>query len=92
MSDAASKYKNQLLIFGALLAIWGILGWIDVGNLAQGGWAEDGNNTVTQVLPGSPSEAAVSLGPMRKERPDAAGLTLAKPGNSLSSATVQQPV
>lgn len=59
MSDtAASKYKNHLMIFGALLAIWGILGWIDVGNLAQGGWAEDGNNTVTQVLPGSPSEAA----------------------------------
>ena len=59
MSDsAASKYKNHMMIFGALLAIWGIFGWIDVGNLAQGGWAEDGNNTVTQVLPGSPSEAA----------------------------------
>jgi len=59
MSDAAAgKYKNHLLIFGVLLAIWGILGWIDVGNLAQGGWAEDGNNAVTQVLPGSPSEAA----------------------------------
>ena len=59
MSDtAANNYKNHLMIFGALLAIWGILGWIDVGNLAQGGWAEDGNNTVTQVLPGSPSEAA----------------------------------
>ena len=36
MSDAAAnKYKNHLMIFGALLAIWGILGWIDVGNLAQ---------------------------------------------------------
>ncbi len=59
MSDsAAGKYKNQLMIFGALLAIWGIIGWIDVGNLAQGGWAEDGNNTVTQVLAGSPTEAA----------------------------------
>ncbi len=59
MSDsAAGKYKNHLLIFGALLAVWGILGWIDVGNVAQGGWAEDGNNTVTQVLAGSPTEAA----------------------------------
>jgi hypothetical protein len=58
MSDSAGNYGTHLKVFGALLAIWGILGWIDVGNLAQGGWAEDGNNTVTQVLPGSPSEAA----------------------------------
>jgi hypothetical protein len=53
----ASKYKTQLLVFGAVVAIWGILGWLDVSNYAQGGWNTDRNNVVTEVLPGSPAEA-----------------------------------
>lgn len=53
----ASQYKTPLIIFAAVVAIYGIFGWMDVGNYAQGGWNTDGNNTVTQVLPGSPSEA-----------------------------------
>jgi hypothetical protein len=58
MSDtAAVKYKMHLTVFGVLLAIWGAFGWMDVQNYAQGGWNTDGNNTVTQVLPGSPAEA-----------------------------------
>jgi len=58
MNAGAEKARTLLLVLGALFAIWGILGWMDVGNLAQGGYATDGNNTVTQVLPGSPSEKA----------------------------------
>lgn len=53
----ANKYKTHLTIFGALVAIYGIFGWLDVGNYAQGGWNTDRNNAVTQVLPGSPAEA-----------------------------------
>ena len=54
----ASKYKTHLSIFGVLIAIYGIFGWLDVSNYAQGGWNTDRNNVVSQVLPGSPSEAA----------------------------------
>ena len=50
--------KTPLLVFAAALVIYGLLGWLDVGNSAQGGWATDPDNTVTQVLPGSPTEAA----------------------------------
>jgi len=54
----ANKYKTHLTIFGALVAIYGIFGWLDVSNYAQGGWNTDRNNMVTQVLSGSPAEAA----------------------------------
>jgi len=58
MSDHdASQYKTPLIIFAAVVAVYGIFGWMDVGNYAQGGWNTDGNNTVTEVLPGSPAEA-----------------------------------
>ena len=50
--------KPPLLAFAAVLVIYGLLGWLDVGNVAQGGWATDPDNTVTQVLAGSPTEAA----------------------------------
>jgi hypothetical protein len=50
--------KTPLLAFAAVLVIYGLLGWLDVGNFAQGGWATDPDNTVTQVLMGSPTEAA----------------------------------
>jgi hypothetical protein len=50
--------KTPLLAFAAVLVIYGLLGWLDVGNVAQGGWATDPDNTVTQVLAGSPTEAA----------------------------------
>ena len=52
------KARTYLLVLGALFAIWGILGWLDIVNYAQGGYATDGNNTITQVLPGSPAEKA----------------------------------
>jgi len=51
------KYKTQLMVLAAVVAIWGILGWLDVSNYAQGGWNTDRNNVVTEVLPGSPAEA-----------------------------------
>lgn len=53
----ASQYKTPLIIFAAIVAIYGVFGWMDVANYAQGGWNTDGNNTVIQVLPGSPAEA-----------------------------------
>ncbi|MDH3491511.1 MAG: PDZ domain-containing protein [Gammaproteobacteria bacterium] len=53
----AGQYKTPLIIFAAVVAVYGIFGWMDVGNYAQGGWNTDGNNTVIEVLPGSPSEA-----------------------------------
>lgn len=53
----AGQYKTPLIVFAAVVAIYGVFGWLDVRNYAQGGWNTDGNNTVTQVLPGSPSEA-----------------------------------
>jgi hypothetical protein len=56
-ASSASKYKTHILVFGLLMSVYGIFGWLDVGNYAQGGWATDPNNTVTQVLAGSPSEA-----------------------------------
>jgi hypothetical protein len=49
--------KTPLLVFAAIVVIYGVLGWLDVSNYAQGGWATDPNNTVTQVLSGSPAEA-----------------------------------
>jgi len=53
----ASKYKTHLTVFGAIVAIYGIFGWLDVANYAQGGWGTDRNNVVNQVLAGSPAEA-----------------------------------
>lgn len=50
--------KMPLLVIAAVLVIYGVFGWFDVGNYAQGGWATDPDNTVTQVLSGSPTEAA----------------------------------
>jgi len=53
----ATKYKTHITVFCAIVAIYGIFGWLDVSNYAQGGWNTDRNNVVTQVLPGSPAEA-----------------------------------
>lgn len=53
-----SDSKTPILVFAAIVAIYAILGWLDVRNYAQGGWATSPDNTVTQVLSGSPAEAA----------------------------------
>ncbi len=52
-----SDSKTPILVFAAIVAIYAILGWLDVKNYAQGGWATAPDNTVTQVLPGSPAES-----------------------------------
>jgi hypothetical protein len=52
-----SNSKTPLMVFAAIVAVYGIFGWLDVANYAQGGWATDPESVVTQVLPGSPSEA-----------------------------------
>ena len=53
----ASNTKTPLLIIAALITIYGILGWLDVKNYAQGGWNTTPTNIVTEVLEGSPAEA-----------------------------------
>jgi len=45
------------MVFAAIVAVYGIFGWFDVANYAQGGWATDPENVVTQVLSGGPAEA-----------------------------------
>ncbi len=57
MSDQSSN-KATYLTVAALVAIWGILGVMDQGNVPYSGFQTDGNNTVTRILPGSPAEAA----------------------------------
>ena len=52
-----SNSKTPLMVFAAIVAVYGIFGWLDVANYAQGGWATGPESVVTQVLPGSPSEA-----------------------------------
>jgi len=49
--------KTPILVLAAIIVIYGVLGWLDVSNYAQGGWATDPDNSVTQVLSGSPAEA-----------------------------------
>lgn len=58
MSTSESSYKIPLIVFALLVAIWGVLGIIDVGKATQVGYDTDGNNTVTQVYSGGPAEAA----------------------------------
>ena len=53
----ASDTRTPLLIIAALITVYGILGWLDVQNYAQGGWNATPTNIVTEVLPGSPAEA-----------------------------------
>ena len=53
----ASDTRTPLLLIAALITVYGILGWLDVQNYAQGGWNTSPTNIVTEVLPGSPAEA-----------------------------------
>jgi len=54
---SASNSRTPLMVFAAIVAVYGIFGWFDVANYAQGGWATDPENVVTQVLSGGPAEA-----------------------------------
>ena len=56
MSDRSGN-KTKFLIAAVLVAIWGIMGVMDQSNVPYSGYFTDGNNTVTQVLAGSPAEA-----------------------------------
>lgn len=57
MSDRSGN-KTNYLIAAALVALWGIMGVMDLSNVPYSGYFTDGNNTVTQVLSDSPAEAA----------------------------------
>ena len=54
---SASNSRTPLMVFAAIVAVYGLFGWLDVANYAQGGWATDPENVVTQVLSGGPAEA-----------------------------------
>ncbi len=54
---SSSNSRTPLMVFAAIVAVYGIFGWLDVANYAQGGWATDPESVVTQVLSGSPAEA-----------------------------------
>jgi membrane-associated protease RseP (regulator of RpoE activity) len=53
-----AKYRTSFLVVGALFAIWGVFGLIDLGNVPYAGFLTDGNYTVTRIDAGSPAEAA----------------------------------
>jgi hypothetical protein len=57
MSDRSGN-KTNYLIAAVLVAVWGIMGLMDQSNVPYSGYFTDGNNTVTQILPDSPAEAA----------------------------------
>ena len=54
---SASHSRTPMMVFAAIVAVYGLFGWLDVANYAQGGWATDPENVVTQVLSGGPAEA-----------------------------------
>lgn len=54
---SANNSKTPMMVFAAIVAVYAIFGWLDVANYAQGGWATDPENVVTQVLAGGPAEA-----------------------------------
>ena len=58
MSDQTTKSGSVLKIAALLFIIWGILGLLDAKNYSYSGYSTDGNNKITQVREGSPSEAA----------------------------------
>ena len=58
MDTSAHQFKIPILVVAALIALWGIFGWLDISNFAQAGYNTDGNNTIIEVLPGSPAEEA----------------------------------
>lgn len=50
--------KTLLLAAAAFVALWAILGFMDVGNAAYSGYQTDFDNTVAQVTGGGPAAAA----------------------------------
>jgi hypothetical protein len=50
--------KTSLLIVALVIAVWGILGIMDAGNLTYSGYDTDPGNRVTRVESGSPAETA----------------------------------
>ncbi len=58
MSSQNTKNVRILKLATVLFIIWGILGLKDVKNLSYSGYSTDGNNTISKVREGSPSEKA----------------------------------
>ena len=58
MSNSENSYKIPLMIFALVVAIWGVLGVIDIGKATQIGYNTDGNNTIIEVMKGGPAEAS----------------------------------
>jgi hypothetical protein len=56
MAELLRDNRGLVLILCLIAALWGVLGWMDLKNQTQIGFSTDGNNTITQVYPGSPAE------------------------------------
>jgi hypothetical protein len=57
MSSDPNKYTTTLLIFAALVLLWGILGMLDAKNYTNAGYSSE-DRKVIEVEDGSPAEAA----------------------------------
>ncbi|UCC49235.1 MAG: PDZ domain-containing protein [Gemmatimonadota bacterium] len=53
-----ARYKTPFLVLAVLFVLWGMFGAADLPNIPYAGYLTDGNNTVIQVEPSSPAEAA----------------------------------
>jgi hypothetical protein len=53
-----NKYRLPVFIIAALVAIWGILGLLDIQNFTYVGYNTDGDKTVIAVEEGSPAASA----------------------------------
>jgi hypothetical protein len=59
MSDSeAAPHRSTFFILAGLVLVWGVFGLLDIKNITYTGYTTDGDNTVIQVAPGSPAEAA----------------------------------
>ena len=62
MSNSENGNKVPLLVLALVVAVWGVLGALDINKDTQIGYDTDGNNTVTQVFDGPARAAGLQVG------------------------------
>jgi hypothetical protein len=62
MSNSENGNKVPLLVLALVVAVWGVLGALDINKDTQIGYDTDGNNTVTQVFDGPAKAAGLQVG------------------------------
>ena len=89
MSDSSGpRYKNLFLAVAVLLAVWGVLGLLDVPKQSSGGYASN-NNVITGLEPGGPAEAAgIRVG---DRVTTIAGIATGPPQANVERADIGQP-